>query len=151
MVFFKRFDMESNDLVREDTPPAINEEIDNKIHEQLNLYYNDSSKIDQRLCELEKEWDIERMLELNAAVFTFIGLWRGLTMNKLWFILPVAVASLVAAHAVEEWCPPLILLRRLGFRTKAEIEKEKYALKMIRGDFKYLIDVPNAAWNAVSR
>jgi hypothetical protein len=143
--------MENNDLVRQNTPPVINAEIDEKIHEHLNLYYNDPSKIEHRLWELEKEWDIERMLELNAAALSFIGLFRGLTRHKLWFILPVAVVSFLAVHAMEGWCPPIVLLRKLGFRTKAEIEKEKYALKMIRGDFKYLLDLPNVAWNAVNR
>jgi len=143
--------MENKDILRENTSRVINEEIDERIHEHLNLYYNDPSKIEHRLWELEQEWDIERMLELNAAVLSFMGLWRGLTRNKLWFILPVAVASFVAAHAVEGWCPPVTLLRRLGFRTKAEIEKEKYALKMTRGDFKYLLDVPNATWHAINK
>ena len=38
-------------------------------------------------------------------------------------------------HALQGWCPPLPLLRRLGVRTQAEIERERYALKAIRGDF----------------
>jgi hypothetical protein len=38
-------------------------------------------------------------------------------------------------HALQGWCPPLPVFRRLGFRTQYEIEQERYALKAIRGDF----------------
>ena len=38
-------------------------------------------------------------------------------------------------HAVQGWCPPIPLLRRLGIRTSREIEIERVALKILRGDF----------------
>ncbi len=38
-------------------------------------------------------------------------------------------------HAVQGWCPPVPVLRRLGFRTTYEIDRERYALKALRGDF----------------
>jgi hypothetical protein len=143
--------METNDLVREITPPGINQKVDTKIREHLNQYYNDPSKIDKRLCELDNEWDIERVVQLNAAALSLMGLWRGLTRHRLWFILPLAAARFLTSHTIGGWCPPVTLLRRLGFRTRQEIEKERYALKTIRGDFKYLLDVPNVAWNAVNK
>jgi hypothetical protein len=143
--------MESKDIVRENTSPEINQKIDTDIQQNLNKYYHNRSEIDKRLWELDREWDLERMLELNAAALSFMGIWRGLTQNKLWYILPLAVTTLLATHAVEGWCPPVTLFRRLGFRTRAEIDKERYALKTIRGDFKYLLDVPNVAWEAVNK
>ena len=151
MYFFKHATMESKDIVRENTAPEVNQKIDTQIRENLNKYYHDRSEIDKRLWELDREWDIERILELNAAAISFMGIWRGLTQNKLWLILPLAVTTLLATHAVEGWCPPVVLFRRLGFRTRAEIDKERYALKTIRGDFKYLLDVPNVAWEAVHK
>jgi hypothetical protein len=151
MYFFKPATMESKDIVRENTAPEVNQKIDTQIRENLNKYYHDRSEIDKRLWELDREWDIERILELNAAAISFMGIWRGLTQNKLWLILPLAVTTLLATHAVEGWCPPVVLFRRLGFRTRAEIDKERYALKTIRGDFKYLLDVPNVAWEAVHK
>ncbi len=54
-------------------------------------------------------------------------------------------------HAIVGWCPPLPLLRSLGFRNRVEIDKEKFALKALRGDFNDLIEVPNAVWNAVNK
>src|SRR5215831_2829905 len=135
--------METKDIVRKNTTASeINQRIDTQLHESLNKYYHDRSEIDQRLCELDHEWNIERLLELNAAALNFMGIWRSLTQNKLWLILPLAVTTLLATHATEGWCPAVTLFRRLGFRTRAEIDKERYALKAIRGDFKYLLDVP---------
>ena len=36
-------------------------------------------------------------------------------------------------HALQGWCPPLPVLRRLGFRTQNEIERERYALEGVDG------------------
>lgn len=55
--------------------------------------------------------------------------------GRRWFILPGIVAGFLLQHAVQGWCPPVALFRRLGFRTASEIEAERYALKIIRGDF----------------
>jgi hypothetical protein len=38
-------------------------------------------------------------------------------------------------HAVQGWCPPVPILRRLGYRTAREIDDERAALKALRGDF----------------
>ena len=53
-----------------------------------------------------------------------------------WFLLPAAVSGFLLQHAVQGWCPPIPVLRRLGFRTSFEIEQERQALKLIRGDYK---------------
>lgn len=143
--------MDTKDIVRYNTSPEINEKIDEEIKESLNHYYNNRSEIDKRLWELDREWDVERILELNAATLAFLGLWKGLTRNKFWLALPVAVTAFLGMHATQGWCPPVSLLRKLGFRTRSEIDKERYALKTIRGDFKYLLDVPNLAWDAVNK
>ncbi len=51
---------------------------------------------------------------------------------------PAAVAGFLFQHAVQGWCPPVPLFRRLGFRTAREIDHERYALKALRGDFRRL-------------
>jgi hypothetical protein len=45
------------------------------------------------------------------------------------------VSGFLLRHAIEGWCPPVPLLRRWGVRTRLEIEQERYALKLLRGDF----------------
>lgn len=91
--------------------------------------------IDRRLAELDREWDIERTLEANAAAFSLVGLTLGLTVNRKWFALPLAVTGFLLQHAIQGWCPPLPLFRRMGIRTSYEIDDERFALKALRGDF----------------
>lgn len=92
--------------------------------------------IDKRLRELDREWDIERMLEANAASVALFGVALGTTVNRKFFIIPAVVGAFLLQHAVQGWCPPVPILRRLGFRTQNEIEEERYALKALRGDFR---------------
>jgi hypothetical protein len=92
--------------------------------------------IDRRLAELDEEWDTERYLETMAPSFTLFGLFLGMTVSRKWLLLPVVVQSFFLQHALQGWCPPLPVLRRLGVRTAAEIEHERYALKALRGDFR---------------
>lgn len=96
--------------------------------------------IEERLAELDREWDIERCLEATAASFSLIGMTLGATVTRKWFALPAVVAAFLLQHAIQGWCPPLPLLRRLGVRTADEINRERYALKVLRGDF---ADVPS--------
>ncbi len=94
--------------------------------------------IDRRLAELDREWDIERMLEANAASVALVGLGLGAFVDRRWFVLPAVVASFLLQHAIQGWCPPVPLFRRLGVRTQTEIDYERYALKALRGDFQNL-------------
>jgi hypothetical protein len=92
--------------------------------------------IDRRLQELEEEWDIERVLEANAASVALLGLALGATVDRRLFVLPALVAGFLLQHAVQGWCPPISFFRRLGIRTATEIDEERYALKALRGDFR---------------
>jgi len=85
--------------------------------------------------ELQKEWDIERAIEANAASIAGLGLTFGTLFNRKWYLLSSVVAGFLLQHAIQGWCPPVPILRRLGFRTQTEIDAEIYALKALRGDF----------------
>jgi hypothetical protein len=78
------------------------------------------------------------MLEANAATVSLMGLTLGATVNRKWFLFPAVVAGFLLQHAVQGWCPPVPILRRIGFRTQSEIDDERYALKLLRGDFRNL-------------
>jgi hypothetical protein len=54
------------------------------------------------------------------------------------------VLTFLFQHAVQGWCPPLPVLRRLGVRTRKEIDRERYALKALRGDFADTAGTPGA-------
>ena len=92
--------------------------------------------IDRRLAELDREWDVERTLEANAATAVLVGVTLGATVDRRFFFFPAVIAGFLLQHAVQGWCPPLPIFRRMGFRTQTEIEEERHALKALRGDFR---------------
>ncbi|HET7179876.1 MAG TPA: hypothetical protein VFI14_09130 [Chryseosolibacter sp.] len=135
--------------VRRNTPAKNNVRIDEKTRANIENFASiGSAAIDDRLEKLDSEWDVERTLEVNAAGFALAGTMLGAFVNRRWLILPALVTVFLAQHAVQGWCPPLPLLRKLGIRTRKEIDAEKYALKALRGDFNE-IDSADEAWLAV--
>ncbi len=128
------------DRVQLHTSEAVNRDIHAQMLERLVYLALHPERIDQRLAELDREWDIERALEANASTFALAGLTLGFTVDRRWFALPALVAGFLLQHAVQGWCPPLPVLRRLGFRTPREIDQERYALKALRGDFRQVED-----------
>lgn len=127
--------MSTRNRVPAHTSPGINAQIRNHIEEMLRYYAAHPDQIEERLQELEEEWDIERILETNSSALSLFGLIMGFAANKRWFALPLAVQSFFMQHALQGWCPPLPFLRRLGYRTLDEINQERYGLKFLRGDF----------------
>jgi hypothetical protein len=118
------------------TPEQYNQEIRRRTEENVDrVAAGGREAIDRRLKELEREWDIERTLEANAATVSLIGLGLGAFVDRRLYALPALVAGFLLQRAVQGWCPPVPLFRRLGVRTQAEIDEEKYALKALRGDF----------------
>lgn len=123
--------------VPQNTSQEINDQIRRRTEECIaRTAAEGRDAIDQRLAELDQEWDIERTLEANAATAMLIGLTLGATVDRRLFILPAFVAGFLLQHAVQGWCPPVPLFRRMGIRTQPEIDYERYALKALRGDFR---------------
>lgn len=91
--------------------------------------------LERRLADLDEEWDVERTLQLNASLVVLLGLTLAQAVDRRFLLLPAAVFGFFAQHALQGWCPPIPLFRRLGVRTAREIERERYALKVLRGDF----------------
>ena len=71
----------------------------------------------------------------GVASVALAGVALGARRDRRWFALPAVAAGFMLQHALQGWCPPLPLFRRLGFRTQGEIARERYALKGMRGDF----------------
>lgn len=113
------------------SPSHINDRIARNIQSSVDYYQQYPEEIPERLQALEKEWDIERALETNAASLMLAGLGLGLWLSRRFVIIPVAVAGFLLQHGLQGWCPPVPILRRLGFRTQTEIEMEKHALLSI--------------------
>ena len=138
--------------VTDHTPEQINERIRLRTEESIaRCALAGPEAIEQRLAELEREWDIERVLEANAASIALFGLGMGAFADRRYFALPAIVMGFLLQHALQGWCPPVPLLRRLGFRTQSEIDEERYALKALRGDFKEIAPVKASASEDVRR
>lgn len=95
-------------------------------------------EITRRLCDLDREWEIERVLQANAGTLALVGTLLGLARDRRFLLVPTVVFGFFLQHGLQGWCPPIPLFRRLGVRTSREIERERYALKALRGDFEQL-------------
>jgi len=125
------------DRVRENTSAEVNARLDREMRERVESYATrGKAEITRRIEELDREWDMERLLETNASALAGVGVGlAAATGSRKWLILPGVVLSFLFQHAVQGWCPPVPVFRRLGVRTRKEIDREKYALKALRGDF----------------
>ena len=132
----KPYDPTEPDRVRANTAPELNRRIDDRIEENVRYYAGQPrERIAERIQELDNEWDIERFLEAMASSLSLTGVVLALTGDRRWLLLPTFVLSFLLLHAVQGWCPPVPVLRRLGVRTREEIARERYALKALAGDF----------------
>jgi hypothetical protein len=137
--------MENADRVRANTSEEINRRLDRESDARVGQYAQRGvDEITDRIKELDREWDMERLLETNASALAFTGLVLGMTHSKKWLIVPGIVLPFLFQHAVQGWCPPVPVFRRLGVRTREEIDREKYALKVLRGDFDQTGSLPTA-------
>ena len=75
-------------------------------------------------------------METNAASIILLSSILGFNKKEAnYFILSGIVGFFLLMHALQGWCPPLPIIRKMGVRTAEEIYAEKSALKQIRGDF----------------
>ncbi len=119
---------ETSHRVSENTSEAINQKIRRETIKRLQDIGTDKAKIHRRIYELDREWDIERAIQANASTLMLLGLSMSIRKHKAWLALPVLVSGFLFQHAIQGWCPPVPVLRRLGFRTQREIDNERMIL-----------------------
>jgi hypothetical protein len=123
------------DKVRKVSSDEDNERIEKDILKNLVFYQGKPEEIPMRLEELDKERDIEKALESNASILALSGVLFGMFFSKKWLLLPAVVTGFLFQHSVQGWCPPLTVLRKMGYRTRKEIETEKHSLKLLQGAY----------------
>jgi len=134
------------DRVRANTAAEVNRRVDDQIERNIRHYSGQTKEeIYRRIQDLDQEWDIERVLETMASSFSLTGIVLGATVDRKWFLVPTIVLSFLLVHAIQGWCPPLPILRSLGIRTREEIDRERYALKALAGDFAGISKDPSRA------
>ena len=123
------------DRVPQQTAAHVNEQIRRQTDANIaRTLTAGPAAIRQRLAELEREWDIDRLLEPNASSAILVGSALGAFVDKRFFAIPAVIAAFLLQHAIQGWCPPLPVFRRLGVRTGEEINREREALKRALGE-----------------
>jgi len=112
----------------------IQQQMQQQIECQVLHYARHPERIEERLRQLDQEWDLGRRFQANAAGIILGSLILGRAFRLL-RPLPYIASGFLLMHAVRGWAPPVLALRRLGTRTRDEIEKERSALRALRGDF----------------
>lgn len=122
--------------VRRYTPREQLRQIDADMERRVRLYASQPAKmITERIAELRREWSIERYLQVNIALVGISTAALAATKNRNWGIATCTGLSFFLFHAIEGFDPPIPALRRIGVRTRAKIDREIYALKILRSDF----------------
>lgn len=119
-----------HDRIRNHSPKSFNKAIDKKTDSIMESTIEKGPlAIKERLNALDKEWDIDR-----ALIFFFSGVVTAQLAtamkkkNKNWLWGPLIQSSFLMLHATLGWCPPVPVLRKLGFRTRFEIQAEREEL-----------------------
>jgi hypothetical protein len=143
--------------VRRNTDASINRRIDDQLEHAIRYYSVHLEDIDSRPKELDEEWDVERMIEANASTLGLAGTILGITVDKRFLALPMIVTAFLLQHAIQGWCPPIPILRRLGFRLRTRSTVSGTRSKRLRGDFASvgdgttLVTIAGSALKAVRR
>ncbi len=127
------------DRVRAQSNGLQNQRIDAQTQQCLERYAAaDREAISRHIDALDREWDVERYLQMNAGIVSLSGVVLGSMVSRRFLVLPAVVFGFFFQHATQGWCPPLPVFRKMGVRTRREINQEKYALKALRGDFEHM-------------
>ena len=138
------------DRIRQNTDPEVNADIDRETTDMIRLYSRaDKELISSRLDKLDREWDLDRRLETIASIVVMLGLLLGAIASRWWLLVPLVPATFLLLRVTLGWFPPLPVVRSFGVRTRKEIERERYALKLVRGDFDSFHSKEAADANAV--
>ena len=90
-----------------------------------------------RINQLDEEWSAGQLTKAAAGALVLGGLVLA-RRHGLFALLPAAgaVALAQSASGRKSWLSSLFC--QYGFRSRAEIEKERLALRTLRGDFRHL-------------
>jgi len=95
--------------------------------------------VNDRLAQLDTEWSAGRASKAALAVVILLGTVLTLTVDWWWVLLPAAAGMLLLQYLFTNntsWMTRVF--QEAGFRAKADIEHEKFALRTLRGDFRHL-------------
>ena len=94
--------------------------------------------IADRLDQLEREWSAGRATKATIGVLILAGLALTAFVSPWWLILPAVGGLFLLQYLFSRQSWLGATFHEMGFRSGAEIDHEKFALKALRGDFKNL-------------
>ena len=89
------------DRVPANTAEEINRKIEQETATRVRFFADHPERIGRRLRALDEEWDIERVLQANAASLTVLGTVFGILRSRRWLMLPALVGGFLLQHALE--------------------------------------------------
>ena len=128
-----KFQHNPNDRIRNFSPEKFNKQIDMKTDQLLHgLKSGGPEIIRARIRKIDREWDIDRAAMLfysGILLIQFAGLIKKRQNNWSW--VSIMQAPFLFLHATIGWSPHVPLLRKLGYRTRFEIQEEREELMKI--------------------
>ena len=113
-------------------------EVDRDTARSIHFYANRPTQLlSKRIEQLAEEVPIETFVYRGGAALTIAGLTLLLLRGRkraAW-ILAIAIAALQLQYSYQGRNGLTDILRRRGYRSRKEIEAEKYSLEALRGDF----------------
>ncbi len=125
------------EMVQQAIPVKPSTNTGKSVAENLDYYRLESEGvINNRIKELEAEWDVERSIQLKASLIAFSGLALGASLGKKWLMIPAAICSFFAVHAIKGGAMPV----SGNSRTRRQIAEEQFGLKELlrKGSYKNL-------------
>jgi hypothetical protein len=95
--------------------------------------------VDERLARIEEEWSVGRTAKATAGVLALGAAaadWMG--RRRLGAFLALAAGAALCPYLLSRKTYVGDVLGRLGFREGTEIERERIALRALRGDFRHV-------------
>jgi hypothetical protein len=94
--------------------------------------------IEDRLEELDREWTAGRMTKAVIGVMLVAGFALTALLNPWWLILPAVGGLFLLQYFFSRTSWLGKMFQEMGYRSGFEVDQEKTALKVLRGDFRHL-------------
>jgi len=94
--------------------------------------------LQDRLAVIDREWSAGRMTKATLGVTMLVGFALTALLSPYWLILPALGAVFLLQYLFDRTSWLGKLFQAIGYRSGAEIDQEKFALRTLRGDFRSL-------------